>query len=116
MEIFISYRRGDADTPSAGRIHDYLKGLGYDSFYDNDELANPTGGQFPEAIRGNVDNSKVIIAVIGRSWIAQMDRLASEEDWVRKELLYARALASRHFLPIYISTDPKSWRIGYPLS
>jgi hypothetical protein len=106
MDIFISYRRGKGDQ-SAGRIHDFLKTLGYSAFYDKDEKSLPTGAQFPETIRSSIELSKVIIAVIGESWIEQTHRLAEEADWVRNELLYAHPQSSRFFLPIYLSTDPK---------
>jgi hypothetical protein len=114
LDIFISYRRGGADQANAGRIHDYLQTLGYPSFYDKDEEANPIGGQFPSAITEALRRCKVLIAIIGESWIAQAARLKHADDWVRQELLHASPPTTLLFIPIFFSARPQPLDVALP--
>src|SRR5689334_1804604 len=109
MEIFISYRRGGGDQAHAGRIHDYLQTLGYRSFYDRDERANRIGEQFPKTLADALKECKVLIAVIGESWLEQAGRLATDEDWVRRELLCVSPPATTHLIPILFAIPPSDW-------
>lgn len=111
MDIFISYRRGQADAANAGRIHDYLAGKGYPSFYDRDEKANPFGAQFPETLARALSDCKVLIAVMGETWFKEAHRLKEEKDWVRYELLHAKAV---RFIPIVFSADPDAIKFDLP--
>lgn len=113
-DIFISYRRGEGDSPNAGRIRDYLVGLGYSVFYDQDETQMPTGEPFPETLTKAVESSRVILAVIGKSWIEEMSRLREEDDWVRAELRRAEPAAGRYFIPIYLGVHPGQLADGLP--
>ncbi len=113
-DIFISYRRGEGDSPNAGRIYDYLVSQGYSVFYDQDEASMPTGEPFPEILTKAVESSRVILAVIGKSWIEQMPRLSRKDDWVREELRRADPTAGRQFIPIYMGAHPKQLGDGLP--
>lgn len=106
MDIFISYRRGEGDSPNAGRIFDFLQSHGYSVFYDQDENSLPTGAQFPQTLLQEVESSRIILAVLGKSWIFQKERLHEPKDWVRAELQRANPLTERHFIPIYLGTRP----------
>lgn len=108
MNVFISYRRGRNDGPNAGRIYDYLSGLGYAVFYDRSEEANPTGRQYPGTLEERIKDSRVIVAVIGHSWIDSIEhRLCRDEnDPVRWELRYANPESGRLLIPIYFEVTP----------
>jgi hypothetical protein len=50
--------------------------------------------------------SRIIVAVIGKSWIAQMTRLDNKNDWVRQELSHAQPGSGRALIPVYLGTAP----------
>ena len=94
--IFISYRRSDSESFS-GRLRDRLHAeFGRRSvFMDTSTISG--GAKFDEAIAQNLGSCKVVVAVIGKTWLsctneAGTRRLDDPADWVRQEM--ARALAS----------------------
>ena len=104
-KIFVSYRR--ADSPGhAGRIWDHIiERFGKDAvFRDIDKIEY--GVDFVEAIQSAVENCKVLIVVIGPSWLDIKDdsgnrRLENPEDFIRLEV--ATALARRvRVIPVLV--------------
>jgi len=88
--IFISYRRQDS-AGHADRLAERLKG-DYDEetvFFDKSNI-HP-GDLFPEVLKAAVQNSEIVLAIIGRGWLScKTDngkrRLDDKKDWVREEL------------------------------
>jgi hypothetical protein len=95
--IAISYRRDDTGWIT-GRIFDRLKahygksvgGRSKDEsmiFMDYDSM--PIGVDFREHIRGILDRSDVVLAIIGPSWAgvdSDAPRITRDDDWVRIEI------------------------------
>ncbi|MDJ0703482.1 MAG: toll/interleukin-1 receptor domain-containing protein [Leptolyngbyaceae cyanobacterium MO_188.B28] len=88
--IFISYRRSDS-IEATGRIYDYLEGhFGREHvFKDVDSI--PLGVNFREYLDQEVGRCKVLVAVIGPTWLTVVGadgkrRLESPEDFVRIEI------------------------------
>jgi hypothetical protein len=98
--ILITYRRSDT-AGHAGRLYDALAHhFGSDSVaMDIDTIQ--VGVDFQSAIQSALASTSVLIALIGRSWLADSDesgrrRLDNPEDFVRMEL----AAAFRTELPV----------------
>src|SRR3954464_8496319 len=92
--VFISYRRADSDV-IAGRMRDRLaRSFGDDSiFMDIDNI--PFGVDFREHVKTVLTRGQVMIAVIGKNWLARDEagrsRLEDETDPVRIEIEAALA-------------------------
>jgi TIR domain len=97
--IAISYRREDS-TPVAGRLHDRLQadfGRG-NVFMDFDSI--PYGLDFREQIRQTLKRARVVVAVIGPTWLGARGkgnrRIDDPADFVRLEI----AIALQRGIPI----------------
>ena len=111
--IFISYRREDT-IGHAGRLFDRLvEQFGKEHvFRDIDTVA--AGDDFVEVIRKKINNSDVLLALIGPRWLTAADqegrwRFADENDLVRVEI--AAALKSNiRVVPVLVqgATMPKA--------
>ena len=103
--VFISYRRDDA-AGHAGRLFDHLsRVLGSDEvFMDVDGI--PRGDTFSQTLTEHIQQSDVLLAVIGRRWAAAADsdgrrRLDRADDWVRNEI--RGALTAGHLvIPVLV--------------
>jgi hypothetical protein len=90
----VSYRRGDSGH--AGRLYDALSSrFGANNVFMDIDTIDP-GVDFAEVINRAVTSCDVVIALIGRSWIAANDpqgrrRLEEPDDFVRLELESALA-------------------------
>ncbi|WP_219904772.1 SUMF1/EgtB/PvdO family nonheme iron enzyme [Stenomitos frigidus] len=91
--IFISYRRTDSQDV-VGRIDDYLsRHFGREHvFLDRNSIGY--GDAFPNRLKQAVQVSKVVLVVMGSTWLSVKDnwgrsRLASPNDWVRQEIALA---------------------------
>ncbi|MGH8533588.1 MAG: ankyrin repeat domain-containing protein [Gammaproteobacteria bacterium] len=91
--IFISYRRDDT-SGYAGRVFDRLvHHFGAERVYrDVDTIG--AGEDFVEAIRQKINQSDVLLVLIGKHWLTATDdeghwRLADEKDFVRVEIATA---------------------------
>lgn len=89
-KIFISYRREDTSGES-GRLKDKLEQVfGRENiFYDVETLE--AGLNFDESIAKALNESKVLLAMIGPHWLRVTDakgtkRITKPDDWVRKEI------------------------------
>lgn len=89
-KIFISYRRQDSAS-AAGRLYDFLElEVGRQAlFKDVDNI--PYGRDFRQEIRRAIDESQIVLVVIGRFFITEEKRLFQENDYVRYEIAYALA-------------------------
>lgn len=90
--IAISYRREDS-LPVAGRLYDRLQtefGKG-NVFMDFDSI--PYGVDFRDHIKQMIDQSKVLVAMIGPDWVGKRRhrgrRIDDPGDFVRIEIAYA---------------------------
>jgi hypothetical protein len=88
--IFISYRREET-AANAGRLYDHLTDrFGRDHvFMDIDSIA--IGIDFTKAVIEAVSGCNILLALIGRSWLAITDskgsrRIENPDDWVRIEI------------------------------
>lgn len=104
--IFISYRRSDS-ADATGRIAERIaKRVGSQSVFKDVDSIDP-GENFDEKIRLRLGDARVVVAVIGESWLDARDdaghrRLDDPADYVRREL--AQALADRRIrvIPVLI--------------
>lgn len=87
--IFISYRRSDSDDVS-GRIYDRLATHFGKAALFKDVHSIPYGVDFPTYIQQELAKCKVLLAVIGPTWLTvERDgqrRLENPADWVRIEI------------------------------
>jgi TIR domain len=104
--VFVSYRRDDSQW-AAGRIKDWVsRALGERSvFRDSDSIR--AGEDFRKKIDTAVGRCKVMLALIGSTWLHQSDasgrrRLDSEGDWVRIEI---ESALQRHRVVIPVLLD-----------
>lgn len=104
--IFISYRRGE-DTASAGRLFDRLnRTFRRQLFMDVDSI--PPGEDFVAILEAEVAACDVLLALIGRGWLAAIDetgqrRLDNPADFVRIEVGAGLAQGKR-VIPVLIDT------------
>jgi hypothetical protein len=89
-KIFISYRREDTSGES-GRLKDKLEQIfGKENIFYDVETLEP-GLNFDESIAKALNESKVLLAMIGPHWLRVTDshgvkRIQKDEDWVKKEI------------------------------
>lgn len=90
--IFISYRRSDSNDV-AGRIYDRLAARFGAAAVFKDVHSIPYGVDFPTYIQQELAKCKVLLAVIGPTWLTvERDgqrRLEDPADWVRIEIQLA---------------------------
>src|ERR1044071_6040228 len=93
--VFVSYRRSDSFA-TAKKLADMLKNAlspnGHEVFFDVDEIE--AGEPIPTRIMDSLELSKIMLVVIGPSWISiAQERFNQDRDYVRFELEFA--LSSR---------------------
>lgn len=105
-KIFISYRREDTSGES-GRLKDKLEQVfGQENiFYDVETLE--AGLNFDQSIAKALNESKVLLAMIGPHWLKVVDskgvkRIQKPDDWVRKEIAEALKRGLR-VIPILVN-------------
>ncbi len=104
--IFINYRRGD-DPGATGRLFDRLVAAFPPEWLFMDvEGGIGAGADFVDALKEKVARADVLLAVIGRDWLAitgeaGRQRLANPDDFVRIEI--AAALEQgKHVIPVQV--------------
>jgi pterin-4a-carbinolamine dehydratase len=107
--IFISYRRSDSQH-AAFAIADRLRwAFGQDEvFFDRRSIDG--GDEWSEAIKGALAAARVVLIVIGSTWLRVADewgrrRLDNPKDWVRREICEALAPANAAritVIPVYL--------------
>lgn len=90
MNVFLSYRRGDA-AGHAGRLAEALERTFGDAAVFQDIEAIAPGEDFADAIDRALSASGVLLVMIGRGWLGAADaegrpRLQLPEDFVRLEI------------------------------
>lgn len=104
--IFISYRRSDSNDVS-GRIYDRLSAhFGATSVF-KDVHSIPYGVDFATYIRQELSQCKVLLAVIGPTWLTVerqgQRRLDDPADWVRIEVQSALENKGITVIPLLVS-------------
>jgi pterin-4a-carbinolamine dehydratase len=107
--IFISYRRSDSQH-AAFAIADRVRwAFGQDEvFFDRGSIEG--GDEWSESIKNALQSAKVVLVVIGASWLRVADawgrrRLDDPKDWVRREVCEALArqgTALIEVIPVYL--------------
>jgi hypothetical protein len=86
--IFISYRRNES-AGHAGRLCDRLTArFGDDHVFMDVDTLTPSD-HFATRIEKAIATADVMLVLIGPGWVAQADRLAQPDDFVRREILAA---------------------------
>ena len=98
-DVFISYRR-DLSKEIARLIKSELSQRRLSVFIDFDELKD---GVFDKRIMDAIESAPVFLIVLSKG---SLDRCVNEDDWVRKEILYADR-TKKHIIPVEID---KSFR------
>ncbi|MGH3938857.1 MAG: hypothetical protein ACRDTG_09525 [Pseudonocardiaceae bacterium] len=94
--VFINYRFAD-ERFGAGMLYDLLvQRFGTNQVF-RDCVSLQPGHPYPAALRAELEQADVLLAVIGSSWLSLSDHTGTRlvdrpEDWVRREV--ARALES----------------------
>lgn len=103
-DIFISYRRGDADSWAAGRLYDTLQ-KEFATYFDTSRESNDLGDDFGEGIDAALASCRVVFAVIGPQWTSEegLRRLNTPRDWVRRELAIALSRPDVRVVPLYVA-------------
>lgn len=91
--IFVNYRRDDSAAHALSIAQSLERAFGANNvFLDIDRMR--AGQEFPTVLKERLAECKVLIAVIGRSWLTLTDadgrrRLDDPDDWVRLEIAQA---------------------------
>lgn len=90
---FISYRRTDSQQAALGLFAQLRARLGSDCVF-MDRSGISAGDSWPERLRERINQSTVVLALIGPGWLTAADsfgrrRLDLPNDWVRNELTAA---------------------------
>lgn len=83
-EVFISYRREGGEFV-AKKLRDVLVKAHYHAFMDIEGLGS---GNFNDALLNAIDNSKDYVLILSEN---SLNRCENEDDWVRREIEYARS-------------------------
>lgn len=100
-DIFISYRR-EGGKEYARNLTSELVSRGFHPFLDFDELKD---GKFDKRITDAIESAPVFMFILSPG---SLDRCVNEDDWVRKEILYAIEL-KRHIVPVDIDKQFKAF-------
>ena len=88
-KIFISYRRTDAADFTVALYNELRR------FYDDEAVFKDLndiqpGQEFAEVLNDALDDSAVVLVIIGPTWLTESgERLFEENDWVRMEVALA---------------------------
>lgn len=92
-DVFISYRRSGGGKEIARILDAEIDKSRYNSFLDFNELKDSAfGPQIMEAI----DSAPVFLFILSQG---ALDRCVNEDDWVRKEIMYALS-KGKHIVPV----------------
>ncbi len=98
-DVFISYRRGLSKNV-ARLIKSELTQRRLSVFIDFDELKD---GAYDKRIKDAIESAPVFLIILSKG---SLDRCVNEDDWVRKEILYADR-TKKHIIPVEVD---KSFR------
>jgi len=106
FHIFINYRREET-AGYAGRLYDALaERFGEDHVFMDIDAIGP-GEDFAQVVEASVGSCDVLIALIGRNWLATRDRegrrrLDKPHDWVRMEIETALEKSDTRVIPTLV--------------
>ena len=107
--IFISYRRDDADL-FAGRLCDHLRSRFGDQAVFLDVASTRYGADFPQQINERLIHSDVVLVVIGPKWLeageAGQRRIDQPRDFVRLEVETALSGKVPKLIPVLVGSTP----------
>ncbi len=103
--IFINYRSAE-NSYAAPLLDDHLRMAFGDENVYKDSRSNEAGDVFPQKLRSTLMSSQVVLALIGRNWLALEDESGARlidrpGDWVRQEL-EAALLAGIRVIPVLL--------------
>lgn len=104
--VFISYRRSDARADARGLAGELSSRFGSARvFFDTQSIEG--GQRFPERIQEALDRARVVLVVMGSDWLRAADewgvrRIDNEEDFVRREVMYALDASHVTTIPVLI--------------
>jgi hypothetical protein len=91
-EVFINYRTGNGDEAAELLALHLSDRFGADHIFKASRSILP-GTAFPQALIDGARQCTILLSVIGPGW-ALAPELRNESDWVRREILEARASAA----------------------
>ena len=100
-DIFISYRRGAADSWAARVLFGELR-KEFAVYLDTSRESNDLGDNFGEGIDAALSSCRVVFAIIGPRWMESIERLKDPKDWVRRELALSLARPGVRVVPLYV--------------
>lgn len=105
-DIFISYRRASGKN-YARILKPELEKRGFKVFLDFDELHDSV---FGKRIMNAIDNSAAFLMILTEG---ALDRCVNENDWVRREILYAKE-KNKHIVPVEIDKSFRTFPNNIP--
>lgn len=105
-DIFISYRR-DGGHEMARLLYEHFKNMGYDTFFDFEELKS---GHFDKNLYKFIEESKNFLLVLPAN---ALERCENENDWLRLEIEHA-ILHKKNIIPVMMADF--SWPKTLPSS
>lgn len=109
-DVFINFRTGDEESAATVIERDLATRFGREKIF-RDSTSIRAGEDFARRILSAVHGSRALLAVIGPRWLS--DRLADEQDWVRRELLEAREYGVR-VIPVLVGDMPRLDGVALP--
>jgi hypothetical protein len=101
-KIFISYRRADAADFTVALYQELCDYFGNDSIFKDINAIRP-GQSFADVLSEALQESPVVLVVIGPKWISESgERLFNPDDWVRQEIALALEM-KRRVVPLLIN-------------
>ncbi len=116
-QIFISYRRDDTDSEALNIFFALEKAFGKIVFKDNFSIK--PGENWEKTILDGLKNAKVLLAVIGKKWMALDEKsrrkIDLEDDWVRLEIHSALEMG-KIVIPLFVdgATPPSKESFQHP--
>ncbi|HEY3686235.1 MAG TPA: TIR domain-containing protein [Streptosporangiaceae bacterium] len=92
-DVFVNYRTGDGDEAAAMVENALSNRFGTDAVFRAAKSV-PPGELFEDRLLIAVRRSSVLLAIIGPDW-TRYPELRDPEDWVRREILEAKACGTR---------------------
>lgn len=98
FDLFISYRRDD----TAGHSRSIKKELekNFEVFFDVDSIEG--GAVFPSKLEVAIENSKIILAIIGEQYCDELKKRSGCIDYIVEELKYAHS-CKKTIIPVLIN-------------
>jgi hypothetical protein len=105
MRIFISYRREDHDAAQLGRqLHMALSERDHRVFFD--VASKELGANFEIRIREAINQSDVVLVLIGSRWGSSFQDRRGQPDYVRSELVQALSIERLPVIPVLVHNTP----------